>query len=174
VKLYDHLESYWESSSCRKAIMFILTITFVVALIAVEMRRSGWLEAAWIPDSPFYAIHLALSLLLIIEVIGLVFVLTHSVANAVGKQFEILSLILLRHTFTYFSESLTWEHLSDLALHVLSDAGAALVVFILLGLYYRVQRHEPITREEQGQRRFIMAKKMLALAMLVVLSPSGS
>ena len=59
-----------------------------------EAARS--LPVAWMPSNHFHAVRLGFNLLLVVEVIGLVFGLTGSPGRTLGRQFEILSLILLR------------------------------------------------------------------------------
>ena len=57
-----------------------------------------WL-AGVTPTSHFYAIHLAFTLILVLEVMSLVFIIPSSLSQSMGKQFEILTLILLRNAF---------------------------------------------------------------------------
>jgi len=46
-------------------------------------------------SNPFFAIEISFTLLLILELLSLIFVLHKSVVKSVGKQFELLSLLLL-------------------------------------------------------------------------------
>jgi hypothetical protein len=171
-RIFGAIESFWVRDRTRRAISIILAATFVVALFLIELQRRGILSSAWrfIPTNHFYAAKLAFTLLLILEVFGLVFALVRSVADAVGKQFEILSLILLRNCFeefVYFKEPIEWAGISTPVLHIVSDAAGALLIFILLGIYYRLQRHRAITKDAQDQFRFVTAKRLLALLMLL-------
>ena len=80
--------------------------------------------------------NLAFTMLLVFEVVELVFSMARSVATSVGKQFEILSLILLRASFkefTYFELPIDWQHINEPLTHIISDATAALLIFLLLG-----------------------------------------
>lgn len=102
------------------------------------------------------------------EVITLVFGLAGSVAMSVGTQFEIVSLILLRQTlkeFTAFDEPVVWDPVSQSVFHMTSDAVGALLSFVMLGAFHRLQRHQPITSAEDRES-FIVAKKLIALALL--------
>lgn len=51
------------------------------------------------PHSHFSAIQLAFTLILGLEVMSLIFIISTSFSRSVGKQFEILALILLRNAF---------------------------------------------------------------------------
>jgi hypothetical protein len=125
--------------------------------------------AARLPRSHFGAVVLAFNGLLVVELVALVFALASSVADSVGKQFELLSLILLRKAFlelSTFGEPVEWALASRALPHVLADMAGALVVFVLVALYYRVQRHRAIAVGDD-QAAFVAAKKAVALLLLV-------
>ncbi len=110
--------------------------------MAIEARRSGWLPGAlagYVSTSHFVAIGIAFDLLALAEIVGLIFGLAESVARSVGKQIEILSLILPRQSFEIlaeFAEPVRWNfvhgRLSDSRLlDLLVDAVASVVIFVL-------------------------------------------
>jgi len=173
-RVFDGLEARWESASGRRNAANLLIFVFLATLVVVELKRQGLLPpflAGPVPTSHFAAVSLAFTFFLIIEVIGLVFALAQSVAGAAGKQFEIFSLILLREAFkefAYFGEPIVWEEIREPVLHMLADAGGALVIFVLIGFYYRAQLHRPITSDAEEQTRFVTAKKAIALLLLAV------
>ncbi len=158
----------------RRAVATVLVGTFVVALAAIEAGRRGLLPDTWLhrlPHNHFGAVGLAFYLLLAFEVVGLVFGIAHSVGNAAGKQFEIFSLILLRHSFEEFGhlgEPILFAESKDAVLRMLSNGFGALVVFVVLGLYYGAQRHRPLSGDLRDTRSFIAAKKAIALALVAV------
>jgi hypothetical protein len=169
---FDRLERLWVRPATRQVIGTLILVAFVAALIAIELGRYGVLPprlAALVPTSHFYAIDVAFTFLLLFEVVELVFGLARSVAGAAGKQFEILSLILLRSSFkelVEFPEPLAWLPDPTPVLHILSDAFGALLIFVVLGAYYHAQRHQPITRGAEEQARFVASKQVVALLML--------
>lgn len=172
-RLFDALHVRWESAGARHRIGSVLVATFLLTLAAIDANRRGLLPASLgdlIPTNHFAAVDLAFTLLLLVEVIALVFSLAQSVSNSVGKQFEIFSLILLRQSFKGFShipEPLIWDTVRSQILHMLSDAGGALAVFVLLGLYYKLQRHRPITDDSEDRVSFVAAKKLIALLLVL-------
>ncbi len=175
-RLFNALEHFWEDKRTERVAANLLIISFLGTLGLIELRRQGWLPqefAAMLPSSHYYAIKIAFSMLLALEVVGLVFSLANSVSDSVGKQFEILSLILLRQSFEefiYFREPLVWEEASKPVLHILSNAGGALVIFLLLGLYYQLQKHRPFTRNSLATTEFIASKKLVSLLLLLIFS----
>lgn len=180
VSVYDRLEHLWEHKRTERAIANLLIAAFLGSLVLIELARQGWLPqqlALLLPKSHYYAINVAFSMLLGIEVIGLVFTLAHSVSDSVGKQFEILSLILLRNSFkefVYFQEPLVWDEASEPVLHILSNAAGAILIFILLGFYYRMQRHRAITQSPGAAADFIASKKVVALLLLLIVGGIGT
>ncbi|MEI7823817.1 MAG: hypothetical protein WCI01_00865 [Chlorobiaceae bacterium] len=171
--LFNSLEHFWEHKRTKRMAANVLIITFLGALALIELCRQGWLPgelAAIIPSSHYYAINIAFSMLLGLEVLGLVFSLANSVSDSVGKQFEILSLILLRQSFEefiYFNEPLVWVEASKPVLHILSNAGGGLLIFLLLGLYYKLQQHRVIKQSSVTTADFIASKKLVSLFLLL-------
>lgn len=179
VGLYDFLEHLWEHKRTERIIARLLITVFLTSLILIELSRQGLLPAqlaALLPHSHFYAINVAFSMLLGLEVFGLVFSLASSLSVSVGKQFEILSLILLRHSFkelVHFSEPLHWDSSTEAVLHMLSNASGGLVIFVLLGVYYKMQKHRAITCDIEAATHFIASKKVVSLLLLVLFSIIG-
>ena len=172
-RLYDAMEARWEAPATQRAIGAALVVTFLAAVAAIELQRRALLPAGLpvrLPTSHFGAVGIVFTLLLVVEVIGLVFALARSVADAVGKQFELLSLILLRKAFleiANFGEPIEWTLVERSILPIVADLGGALAVFVLTGAYYRVQRHVSITAGAEDQQRFVSAKKVIAVALLL-------
>jgi hypothetical protein len=149
----------------------LIVVAFLGALVAIELGRRGWLPAglpARLPRSHYGAVVLAFNGLLVLELVALVFALAGSVASSVGKQFELLSLILLRKAFlelSTFGEPVEWSLAARTLPHVLADLAGALVVFVLVALYYRVLRHRAIAVGDD-QAAFVAGKKVVALLLL--------
>lgn len=176
-RAFDYLETAWHRPGTQRTLGALLVIAFVGALGVIELRRLGLLPASWravLPPSHFYAVHLAFTFLLFMEVIGLAFSLAQSVADSLGKHFEIFALILLRKAFeqlAFLAEPVSWTQFRPALVNMLGDAVGALLIFVVLGLYYRAQRHSPITDDSEERSGFITLKK--AIALLLLLSFAG-
>ncbi|MBT8384738.1 MAG: hypothetical protein KJO83_03400 [Bacteroidia bacterium] len=119
--------------------------------------------------NPFFSIEIVFTLLLIIELFGLIFVLARSVANSVGKQFELLSLIFLRDgfkEFSHFGTNLEWSLIKDSFTNMMIYGFGAVIIFAVIGLNKSLQKHIKLTTTEEEQVQFIRLKKMLALMLL--------
>ena len=153
--LYSAVEAFWKNHETQRRIGTVLVWAFIGALLAIEANRCNWLPgpvAVLVPTNHFYAVGEAFSVLLGFEILGLVFVLPKSISDSVGKQFEILSIILLPASL----------------LSILTDALGGLLTFVALGLFYRFQRHRRITDSQAAQDRFRSTKRLLALVLLVI------
>ncbi|GJG85749.1 hypothetical protein tb265_09300 [Gemmatimonadetes bacterium T265] len=174
-RLFDAVERAWERPSTQHALGLLLVAAFLAALVTVELGRRGWLPAGLagrVSRSHFWAVDVAFSLLLFLELVALVLALARSVGASVAKQFELLALILLRKAIlevAHVGEPIAWLGAAPHVPVALADMAGALVVFILAEAHARVQRHRAITSADD-QAAFIAAKKLVALALLAALA----
>ena len=177
---FDYLHNYWESKRNQSLIGSVLVLSFLVSIAIIKMKRLDLLPdfaSQYVTENIFFPIELAFSLLLIVEVVSLILTLSHSVAVSMGKQFEILALILLRKTFKDYShlhKPITWDELYQGAIGEMAlDSFGALLIFIGLLFIYKIQRHQAITRDSEEQERFILVKKQVALLLLLAFITLG-
>jgi len=181
-RLTDWLEHFWEETIMKRTAGSILVFAYLLMILVLEVNRQGQLElispglADFLPTNHFFAVEIAFTLLLFTEVVSLIFGLTRSFSRSIGIQVEILCLILLRDTFkqfTKFSEPIEWAEVSGAVGPMIADATGALLIFVILGAYYRVQRHKPITDDEVDQIAFIKSKKLIALGLVGIFTFIG-
>lgn len=172
-RIFDELEKRWETPKARAFVGTGVVSGYLLALFLIHLNFIGWLPSSiseLLPISHFAAIDVAFTLFLIFEVVALVFSLVRSMADSVGKQFEVFSLILIRDTFREFSqfhEPLLWDEIREVLLPIAATAMGALVIFLLLGFYYRAQKHIMTVLDEGEISSFIRVKKLIALLLLV-------
>lgn len=170
----DSLEHFWEHQVMKRAAGGILVFVYLFTIIAVEINRRFALPDPFdelIPFSHFFAVEIAFTILLFTEVVSLIFGLARSFSRSIGIQLEILTLIFLRDTFKQFTtlgEPIIWEEAEDVIQPMLVDAFGALILFVIIGIYYRVLRERPITDNEVEQAEFIAYKKLIALGLICV------
>ncbi len=171
-KFTDKLEHFWHHVIMARLAGSFLVVVYLLVIALVEINRQGLMPAPlsiYFPETHFFAVEVAFTVLLVTEVISLIFGLTRSFSRSMGIQLEILSLILLRDTFkkfTEFPEPLVWEPVAAKMVSMISEAGAALTIFVLIGVYYRVQKSRAITENDHEQESFILSKKLIALGLL--------
>lgn len=172
-RLYDFLENRWNGPGGHRLVSRLVVICFIGSIGLVEVKKLGILPpyiGVFIPDSFLAAIEAAFTLLLILEVMGLVFSIVGSVSASVGRQLEILSLILLRDVFkeiSHIKEPVVWEQLSDKVVPIVATSVGAVIIFALLGLFYRLTKRVALKISEEEKRSFILSKKMISLGLLV-------
>ena len=178
-RVFDTFEEWWEGEGARRIVAGVLVGGFLASLVAIELSRMGWLPEAVgrsVATNHFKAIDVAFTLFLVVELVGLVVGLATSVADTAGKQFEVFSLILLRRSFKelveFEEEPIQWtmEAGREAVQFLVVDATAALAIFVILGVFYKVQVHRPITESEGEQQFFVRQKKLVANGLLLILS----
>jgi len=170
--IFDPLQTFYEHERLYRKISVAMVFLFLSSLAVIELNRQHLLPvdlAAIVPVNHFFAVHAAFTVILILEVISLIFVLPCSFSRSLGKQFEILSLILIRNAFkelSYFAEPLSYLGNEERVLHILASGFGALLVFALLGVYYKIQKRS----EEDGRHMdlygFVASKKAISLLLL--------
>ena len=178
-KIFDRLHTYWKSRKNHRLVGGFLVTSFIISILITLLNYVNLLPSAlsdWVSINKFFAINVAFTLLLIVEVVGLVFALARSVSTSLMKQFEIFSLILLRSAFKQFgelAEGLNWQEAIEPLAAMLTDAFGALSIFVLILLINKIQKHTPITNDPVDQTRFILFKKNSAMLLLILFVVSG-
>jgi len=170
--IFDKFQKIWENSKFNKFISNALVIIFVLSVIISYLDRNKLISLGKLDDffsNPFFAIEIAFTLLLILELLSLIFVLPKSVAKSVGKQFEVLSLIFIRSGFKEIShiKDFEWYTMTDSLINLFAYAVGSLVIFVILGFNYRLQKHNRLTDSESDQNEFIQTKKLLGLLLMI-------
>lgn len=171
--VFDPLHEFWERESTQKFVAALLVVFFLLSLGVIELNRQDlapqWLH--WFPHtSHFEAVNLAFGFVLLMEIIGLIFTLPCSISLAVAKQFEILALILLRGTFkqlSYFPEPIQVVGNEELVYRIAADGAGALLIFALLGVLRMLPKPYEGSKKGASIFRFVAAKKLVALGLLV-------
>ena len=157
---------------------YILYIAIASFLIHLLLYFSATYLFNWHPSglltNPINAIYTPFSFLLVYEAYLLLYYLQQSTTFYIGKQYEIITLILIRGIF----KDITHLHFINGSLELRNhtelwyDLITVLVVFLLIFLFYRVSARVKIqagsTDAPPQMKRFIQAKKYLAVSLLVI------
>ena len=167
----------------RKAIgrwaLYLAIFSFLVHLL-MHLFRSyipGGMEAALLKD-PISAIYTPFSILLVYEAYLMIYYLRRSTTIYIAKQYEVISLILIRGLFKDMAaldlKIATWS--SQHNLEFAADIILVVLAFYLVYWFYRLSGtykyadFEAMEQKEIGPRlkQFIQAKNYLSLALFVV------
>ena len=149
--------------------MVVFLASLLVALI--NHLRQGFLPRLLVKVDFLETIEICFNVLLFIEMIGLVFVIPISISNSIGKQIQILSLVLLRssfHEFSHFNFDIPLSGQLQSVYKIVTDAAGASLVYLLLSVYYGIQQHRPVT-EESDKGEFIALKKLISFFIFISL-----
>lgn len=177
--IFDRLHCFWESERNARRVGTILVSSFVGSLLVIEANRLGLIQghlSRILPTNLFYSVNFAFTLVLIVEVVSMIFILPKSFSRSVGKQFEILALILLRNSFKELVNIRTvvsFPEDIEPFLRILADGTGALAVFLLLGIYAHLPKYHDKVRNGAALYTFVVTKKVLALALLAAFCGLG-
>ncbi len=179
IRLYDHLERWWESQATMRRVAPLTMCIYILGLLAIEAKRVGLLPpeiAARIPDSHIWAIHLAFTVILGVEVMSLIFCIASSFTRSVGKQLEIVALILLRNAFKelgQLAEPINVAEHWEPIVHIGCYALGALLVFIALRVFLYISPVGHLISDPEMRRGYASIKKLLSLLLLLITICTG-
>ena len=168
---FDFLEKIWNQHRTHTNISRLLVYAFFVGLTVAELAARDLLPFKHNIHNHFFAVEIAFTLLLLTELLALIFVMPNSVGVSVGKQLEILSLILIRSAFkefSHFEEPVIWNNLDGPVLKMVADAFGSLSIFIIIGIYYKTQKRIRLTESEEEHEQFKDFKKLVSILLLTV------
>ena len=170
-KVFDYFRILWDQHRTHTHISRLLVYAFIAGLIITELVNRDIVPWSHHIHNHFFAVELSFTLLLLTELLALIFVMPNSVGVSVGKQLEILSLILIRSAFkefSHFEEPVIWNNLDGPVLKMIADAFGSLIIFVIIGIYYKTQKRIRLTESEEEHQQFKAFKKLVALLLLIV------
>lgn len=162
----------------EKIILSIAITSYLIHLGLIFLAHQGLLPAWFtVLKNPIAAIYTPFSFILVYEVYLLLFYLPKSTSLYIGKQYEIITLIVIRRIFKDIGNLdfvQDWfQNTNDLQFTY--DAVTSLILFMLIYIYYHkiLRRGQP--EEDYGEipqnrsARFVFLKKCIALLLVPVL-----
>lgn len=140
--------------------------------------------------NPISAVYTPFSFILIFEVFLLIYYLPSSFTTAIGKQYEIISLIILRRIFKDIAKvevpqadkgvaksgkGYGWDEVMGFIgnpknIDLIADMIGVLIIFFLIYLFYRLMKVRPRIPSSRRHTRFVNIKKLITLVLLPVLT----
>lgn len=176
-RVYKKVLSEKVKAKSEKIILAVAIASFLIHLLLIFLSQNNWLPLdSKFFDSPIAAIYTPFSFILVYEVYLLIFFLPKSISFYIGKQYEIITLIVIRRIFKDISHlelSSQWFMIRD-DLQFTYDALTVVVLFALILLFYlQIKKSEIEANPEQELRpeiqSFVRLKKLLAIALVPVL-----
>lgn len=176
-RIYDRLLSEPTKEWAERVIVYIAVASFLIHLGLIFLADAGLVQIEGFDKllkSPIAAIYTPFSFILVYEVYLLVYYLPYSITTYIGKQYEIISLIIIRRLFKDLGNlELTEDWFSvQYDLQFTYDLLASILLFVLLFFFYRLDKNRPpsqSTADEEDIERFILLKKVVAILLVPVL-----
>ena len=174
--LYAKLLDEKTKKLSEKIIINIAIISFVLHLAVIalnDLNLLGKTISGELFTNPISAIYTPFSFILIYEVYLLIYYLPKSMTIYIGKQYEIIMLIVIRRLYKDLSNiSLEGDWFESAEnLQFIYDIIATIILFILIHLFYkmnkfRVRKLLKLTETKPELIRFIKFKKTLAVLLV--------
>lgn len=156
-------------------ILYLALGGFLIHLSMIIVQQMGWVTFGFktdgLLDNALDAIYTPFSFILVYEVFSLVYFLPDSFTTAIGKQYEIISLVVIRRIFKDISKlniSEDWA-LNSYNINLTADMIGVLMLMFIIYWFYSLRKKRPIRPATEGTERFIRIKKGLTLALVPVI-----
>ena len=177
-KINSVFEKVFSDSNLKtfeKIILFLATAGFIIHLVLILLNNKGYLDLTFFQDSlfvnPISAIYTPFSFILIYEAFLLIYYLPRSFTTSIAKQFEIMSLILIRKIFKDIPDvdlSDNWI-LNENNLQLIYDLTGVLIVFYLIYMFKKLKENLPKLPVHQNLERFLGYKRLISLLLIPTL-----
>ncbi len=159
----------------EKIILFLATAGFIIHLVLILLNNKGYVDLSFFQGSlfvnPISAIYTPFSFILIYEAFLLIYYLPRSFTTSIAKQFEIMSLILIRKIFKDIPDvdlSDNWI-LNENNLQLIYDLSGVLIVFYLIYMFKKLKENLPKLPVHQNLERFLGYKRLISLLLIPTL-----
>ena len=172
--VYGKVFSDQNKKKLEKITLWLSIIGFVFHLILIYAKKLELVQFSFdseLLDSPISAIYTPFTIILIYEIYLLVLNLPRSFTTSISKQFEIISLILIRRIFADIPKiDLNADWLSVSAnVQLIYDVLGVLILYYLIYLFNKARLKldkKPMTTAISS---FVSSKKAVSLTLLLVL-----
>jgi hypothetical protein len=177
------VESFYNSFLSEKVkekseviIVYVAIVSFILHLLLIGLVNLHLItvtDHSKLLSNPISAIYTPFSFILIYEVYLLLYYLPKSTSIYIGKQYEIISLIVIRRIFKDLSKlefSTNWFTIKNDILFT-SDLVAILILFFLIFIFYKLVKNASTKGTETIKpeiEKFISLKKTIATCLVPI------
>ncbi|MDB9895291.1 hypothetical protein OAC72_00605 [Flavobacteriales bacterium] len=159
----------------EKYILYIASLGFILHLILILLNYYNIIEISFgdsnLLTNPISALYTPFSFILIYEAFLLVYYIPRSFSTAISKQYEIMSLIIIRKIFKdipLVDLNSNWLTTSN-NLQLIYDLLGILIVFFLIYLFKKIRKKSPKKFNSKKLDLFIASKKIISLLLTPIL-----
>lgn len=162
-------------------IIFVAAIVgFILHFLWIVFANFGWLpgkvnHTQELYINPIASIYTPFTIILLYEIYSLIYYLPKSITIYLGKQYEVITLILIRRIFDtlsrFASESSAAN--SNTVEVLLITFGGLLIVLLLIFCFYKLSGDKKVRLGESyctnlTEKRFVVMKKLLSIGLIVI------
>lgn len=176
-KTCGFLISYKQKKFFERLVFILAISTFIIHSIIIALINFKILpiefysRSSTMPD-PLSTIYLPFSIILLYEVYLLVYYLPHSIKTYLGKQYEIITLILIRKIFSELSllSANSGEFSFESIQKLLLTFGGLIILCLFIFLFYRLAKKSKIrtVENDHNYHRFVLIKKVLTSLLMIL------
>ena len=173
--LHSNLFSKRNVELFEKNIMFLAIVGFIAHLFLIFLENYYAIDVfsskTNLSSNPISALYTPFTFILVYEAFLLVYYLPRSFTTSVAKEYEIISLVLIRKIFKDIPEiSLDNELiLNENNLQLIYDLLAVIVIFYLIYLFKKTWVNTPKRKTDKNLEKFISYKKLLSILLVPTL-----
>lgn len=160
--------------NAEKYILYVASLGFIFHLILIFLNNNNLIDISMVDKNlltnPISALYTPFSFILVYEAFLLVYYIPRSFSTAVSKQYEIMSLIIIRKIFKdipLVDLNANWLTTSN-NLQLIYDLLGILIVFFLIYLFKNAQKKKIKRKESKKLDLFITSKKAIS----IILTPT--
>jgi hypothetical protein len=159
----------------EKYVLYLASIGFVIHLTIILLNNYNLIELSVVGtnlfSNPISALYTPFSFILVYEAFLLIYYIPRSFTTAVGKQYQIMSLIVIRKIFKdipLVDLNANWIENSNNQ-QLIFDLVGVLIIFFLIYLFKITKEKLPIKPVSDKLDRFIASKKLVSIVLLPTL-----
>ena len=173
-KLFLKVFSEKNLKKFEKFILFFATIGFVIHLTLILLNNNGVLNLSFGSDTllqnPISAIYTPFSFILVYEAFLLIYYLPRSFTTSIRKEYEIISLIMIRKVFEDIPNLNTETGIFNTeSLNLLYNLLGILIIYYLIFLFKKTIKIVPKRKDTKDLSKFIAYKKALSIVLVPIL-----
>ena len=162
LKIFENLILYFSVAG------FLIHLALVFLNLKYEINYFVGLDS--LLSNPISALYTPFSFILVYEAFLLIYYFPRSFTTYIGKEYEIISLVLIRNIFEDIPKlDIKLGILNPQSLLLLYDLIAILIIFFLIYLFKKTIKSIPKREANKNLMRFISYKKILSIVLVPIL-----
>lgn len=173
-KIFEKIFSDLNQKRVEQATLWLSIIGFIVHLILIYTKKFNLFHTpfeARLLEDPISAIYTPFSIILVYEIYLLIVYLPRSFTTAVSKQFEIISLIIIRRIFGDIPKielDVNW-FIYEANKQLIYDLSGILILYFFIYLFNNRREKLPKKALSERLKNFVRSKRAVSVVLLPVL-----